>query len=179
MTHHTMNCTQARALLPDYSVDAVEAAVRHRVQAHLAGCAECRAELRALEAVDSLVVRHGFREPPPGLFHGVRNKIEGGQAPQVRAPWWRFVHWGPVRAAGMSLAVATLLLAVFWPVGPSVPGGNLPLHFEAGAPIASSALASSIRQHALTAAEGPLTDRVAWEAMAQLVAQDDRRNRRN
>ena len=31
----------------------------------------------------------------------------------------------------------------------------------------STALAGSIRQHAISAGEGPLTDRVAWEAMAQ------------
>lgn len=173
-----MNCNRVRDLLPDYSMDMLDGRERQGVQTHLAACEECRAELRAQDAVVALIEEHGARQPPPGLFNGVRNAIEAGTVVRERAPWWSFLYTGPARAAGMSLALGALALGIFLPIGSPVPNqGPLPLHIDNGAPIATTALASSIRQHAMSATEGPLADRVAWEAMAQLVAEDDERER--
>ena len=174
-----MNCNRVRDLLPDYSMDMLEGRERHDVQAHLAACEECRTELRAQDAVVALIEEHGARQPPPGLFNGVRNAIASGTVVRERAPWWSFIYTGPARAAAMSLALGALALGIFFPVGSPVPVGGdlLPLHISDGAPVQTTALASSIRQHAMSATEGPLADRVAWEAMAQLVQDDDDRDR--
>lgn len=172
-----MNCNRVRDLLPDYSMDMLEGRERHDVQTHLAACEECRTELRAQDAVVALIEEHGARQPPPGLFNAVRNTIEAGTVVRERAPWWSFIYTGPARVAAMSFALGALALGIFLPVGSPFGPGSLPLHIHEGAPIATNAVASSIRQHALSATEGPLADRVAWEAMAQLVQDDDDRDR--
>lgn len=172
-----MNCNKVRDLLPDYSMDMLDGRERQDVQSHLGACGDCRAELHAQDAVVALIEEHGARQPPPGLFNGVRNAIESGAVVRERVPWWSFIYTGPARAAAMSMALGALALGIFLPVGSPVSKVELPLHIHAGAPIATTALASSIRQHALSATEGPLADRVAWEAMAQLVAEDDERER--
>jgi hypothetical protein len=147
------------------------AEVRH----HLDVCEECRRELRVLDGVMALVEEQGFRQPPVGLFNGVRNRIESGDVVRERAPWWSWMFTAPARAAAMGMAVAAVALALFLPAGP---GQNIPpmLNVHGGdgivGNVASNTLAGSIRQHALSAGEGSLTDRVAWEAVAQLVIQD-------
>jgi hypothetical protein len=173
-----MNCNRVRDLLPDYSMDMLDGRERQDVQSHLTGCEDCRTELRAQDAVIALIEEHGARQPPPGLFNGVRNAIESGVVVREKAPWWAWIYTGPARAGAMSLALGALALGIFLPVGSPVSTQSLPLHIHEGPAITTTALASSIRQHAMSAAEGPLADRVAWEAMAQLVAQDDERELR-
>lgn len=169
-----MNCTRVRDLLPDYAVELLDARMQQAVESHLELCAGCRQELRAGDSVMALVEQYGALEPPVGLFNGVRNRIEAGGLERDRAPWWGWLFTGPARGLAMTGALAALALGLFLPAGPEVGPGLLPVHEASmGDPgVVSTALASSIRQHALSAGEGPLTDRVAWEAMAQLVVQD-------
>ena len=170
-----MKCAEIREKLADYSVELLDARTSQRVDAHLEVCVDCRGELRALHAVVTLVETHGHREPPPGLFNGIRNQIEAGQLKQQRPAWWVFFLTAPARAGAMAMALGALAMGLFLPVqtGTSVPP-PLGVHagIAAGAPT-TTALASSIRQHALSAGQGPLTDRVAWEAVAQLVTPDN------
>jgi hypothetical protein len=169
-----MLCSQVRDKLPDFSVQMLHGKEQHEVETHLAGCADCRAELHALENTMVLVEQYGFHQPPVGLFNGVRNRIESGAVVRERAPWW-WVLLGstPARAAAMGIAAAAVAVGVIWPVGPAnVP--VIPIHGEPGMSVsARGPLGESIRRHALSAGQGPLTDRVAWEAMAQLVTQED------
>ena len=166
-------------MLPDYSVDLLDARTHRTVETHLSLCEGCRDELRIMDSVMTLVERHGVRQPPAGLFNAVRNQIESGEIRRDRPVWWAWLYSRPARAAAMGMAMAALALGILMPVSTTRLLPSPDLHGDAqvtGGMMASGALASSIRQHALSAGEGPLADRVAWEAMAQLVAQDkDRR----
>jgi anti-sigma factor RsiW len=167
-----MLCSRVRERLADYSVGIPRGREEREIRAHLAACAECRAELRAIERAVELVERHGALVPPAGLFHAVRNRIEGGAAPRERPAWWGFLYSRPARVAAMGVSIAAVLLGLLLPAGapttPTLPVTTLP---GQGGPVASE-LASSIRQHAMSAGRGTLADRVAWEAMAQILTQE-------
>lgn len=168
-----MDCLQVRDLLPDYSVEILSGRQEALVKAHLHDCADCRAELRALESVGDLVAEFGVRTPPAGLFNAVRNQIETGRVVREQPAWWSFLYSRPARAAAMGMAMASVALGLFLPVGESAIAPPIDVHPGNGPGVANTALAQSIRQHALSASEGPLTDRVAWEALAQLVRQEE------
>ena len=169
-----MDCNRIRDLLPDYSVEMLDGRTHRTVKAHLDACGECREELRVMDSVMSLVEIHGAVQPPAGLFNGVRNRIEAGDFVRERPAWWAIFLTTPARVGAMGLAMGAVAVGLLMPTGPdqTVKSRPLPIHTESYGQVASSDLASSIRQHAMSAAEGPLTDRVAWEAMAQLVTQD-------
>lgn len=165
-----MSCRHVQELLADYSVGILEAREHREVETHLASCAACREELRIMDAAVALVERHGVRQPPPGLFNAVRNRIEAGDVRQERpAWWWLWLNSTPARVSGMTVAVAAVAAGFLMPVQtPEVP--SIPVHVSAGVgSVANNDLGNSIRQHAMAHMEGPLADRVAWEAMAQLV----------
>ena len=167
-----MKCAQVQEFLPDYAVELLDARKHREVELHLAECDGCRAELKAQDAVMALVEQYGAMEPPVGLFNGVRNRIESGAVVRERPAWWAWFNTVPARAAGMGLAVAALAIGVFFPVSDGTNIPLVPMHVANGPAVTSTALASSIRQHAMSSADSPLADRVAWEAMAQLVAPD-------
>ena len=109
-----MNCHDAREWLSDLLDDALEAEARAQVDAHLAGCAECRRELDRLRATVSLL--HAVERPqaPAGFVDRV---LEAARP----APWYRRVlDWlsavrllrFPVEAAAVVL-VASLAVYVF------------------------------------------------------------------
>ena len=169
-----MKCSQIRDLLPDYSVQMLDGRTLREVETHLDGCDGCREELAAQDAAMALVEQYGGVNPPVGLFNAVRNRIEGGDFVRERPAWWSFLLTRPARAAAMGMAMAAVALGLFFPTnGPSPTPGPLPITTGASGGEMASELASSIRQHAEAAGVGPLTDRVAWEAMAQVVTQDD------
>lgn len=163
-----MHCTRIREQLADYSVGLLDRREAEQVRSHVALCADCRRELHALDRAAELVESYGALEPPPGLFHAVRNRIDSGALRRDRPAWWALFLTTPARATAMGLSIAALALGLLLPAPrPSAP--ELPMFADTRV---SGELASSIRQHALSAGEGPLTDRVAWEAMAQLVTQE-------
>jgi len=168
-----MDCSRVRDLLPDYSVEILDARTRAQVERHLAACVACHEELRAEDDVMALVEQFGVRQPPAGLFNAVRNRIEAGDLVREQPAWWSWFYTRPARAFAMGTAVAALALALFLPTGPGGTGslGRLPVNETISSGPTSTALAGSIRQHAMAAGEGPLADRVAWEAMAQLAVQ--------
>jgi hypothetical protein len=167
-------CARFQEMLPDYSVDMLDERTHNLVSEHLAVCSDCRAELVIQESVMSLVETHGVREPPPGLFNAVRNRIESAHIAQAAKPWWSFLWTAPVRGLALVGSAAVLVLGLMMPVStPHIPEGSLHPSLDIGRASASSELANSIRQHAMSAAEGPLAERVAWEAMAQLAESPD------
>lgn len=168
-----MDCSRTRDLLPDYSVEILDVRTHREVDAHLQICADCRKELRVLDSVMTLVETHGALEPPVGLFNGVRNRIEAGDFVRQRPAWWVVFLTRPARIGAMGLAMGAVALGLVMPTGPSSQvHAPLPLNPDSGvSSVASGELGNSIRQHAMSASEGPLADRVAWEAMAQLASQ--------
>jgi anti-sigma factor RsiW len=170
-----MECTHVRELLPDYSVDLVGGRQRREMAAHLEICADCAGELRALNEAMTLVERYGALEPPAGLFNAVRNRIESGEVVRERPAWWFWFNTRPARGLAMGLAMGAVALGLLMPVQTLKTGNPLPMaNTYRGGAVASGELANSIRQHAMSAAEGPLADRVAWEAMAQIAGQNRR-----
>lgn len=169
-----MDCSRIRDLLPDYSVEILDGRTHRQVDAHLQLCADCREELRLMDEVMTLVETHGVRQPPVGLFNGVRNRIEAGDFVRERPAWWSVFLTKPARVAAMGLAMGAVVLGLVVPTGPSGTHAPLPLmNADQGlGSVASGELRNSIRQHAMSAGEGPLADRVAWEAMAQLATQN-------
>ena len=109
-----MNCHDAREWLSDLLDDALATEARAQVDAHLAGCADCRRELDRLRATVSLL--HAVEQPqaPAGFV----DRVLAAARP---APWYRrLLDWlsavrllrFPVEAAAVVL-VASLAVYVF------------------------------------------------------------------
>jgi anti-sigma factor RsiW len=107
------DCGIFRDLLPDFAASRLSAAQASQVEAHVARCDECAAELAVLNALGE-----GAIVPPPGLARRVRLAVEaelagaGPAAPQIRLrgarrSWWRR-FWAPV--AVLATAVAALIV---------------------------------------------------------------------
>lgn len=167
-----MNCSRVQELLPDYSVEILSEREQRAIRAHLESCGACLEEFQAMERAVALVEEFGVREPPAGLFNAVRNRIESGSVARERPAWWAWFYTKPARVGAMGLAMASVLVGLLMPVNqqslPTIainPGGR------ALTGVASGELAGAIRLHAMANSNAPLTDRVAWEAMAQIVTQ--------
>ena len=109
-----MSCHDARERLSDLLDDALEAEARAQVDAHLAGCADCRRELDRLRATVSLLRAVERPQAPAGFVDRV---LEAARP----APWYRrLLDWlaavrllrFPVEAAAVVL-VASLAVYVF------------------------------------------------------------------
>ena len=109
-----MTCHDARERLSDLLDDALEAEARAQIDAHLAGCAECRRELERLRATVSLLRAVERPQAPAGFVERV---LEATRP----APWHRrLLDWlaavrllrFPVEAAAVVL-VASLAVYVF------------------------------------------------------------------
>jgi hypothetical protein len=166
-----MDCTRVRDLLADYSVQMLDGRTHRQVEGHLQFCVDCKEELRVMDSVMALVEEHGTLAPPPGLFNAVRNQIEAGQVTRQRPAWWAIFLTTPARVAAMGMAMGAVALGLLMPTTSTRPSLTLDPHLPIAGQVATGELSSSIRQHAMAATEGPLADRVAWEAMAQIAAQ--------
>jgi hypothetical protein len=77
-----MTCSETRDLLSAWLDQALEAHEREGVEAHLAGCPECRRELEGLRSTVSLLSRVEHARAPMGFV----DKVMGEAYP---APWYR------------------------------------------------------------------------------------------
>lgn len=85
-------------------------AVAAQVNAHLASCAACRAELDHLRHTLALVDESAEGEPPPGYEAVLWARLQDAL---ITPPWWRrWLHDGPVRWA-MAGTLAAVLLGAF------------------------------------------------------------------
>lgn len=104
-----MHCAQIKTKLAEYSVGLLDVSEREAIEAHVAGCASCARELRALQRVDSLLGAVRPEEPPAQLWENIRARIES--TPQGSpTPAWRGWLTVPRLALG-SAAIAALMLA--------------------------------------------------------------------
>jgi anti-sigma-K factor RskA len=110
---------EVREALAGYALDALDPVETAAVEAHLASCAECRAELADLQRVVAGMGLSAEPEmPPPGLKSRVLANALGRSVPARTGPvvssgrsWWR----GPAGlavAASLALAVAASLWAI-------------------------------------------------------------------
>jgi hypothetical protein len=77
-----MTCSETRDLLSAWLDQALEAHEHEQVEAHLAGCPECRGELEGLRSTVSVLSRVEHARAPVGFV----DKVMGGAYP---APWYR------------------------------------------------------------------------------------------
>lgn len=162
-----MDCGQVQPKIADYSVGLLRAREIEQVEGHLATCAACAREWRALQAVLGLVERFGAREPPPHLWNGVYHRITAA-APAAAPGFWERLWGVPGRlAAGTAtgFAAAALLAGLFLHPLASVSDRTMP------SPRAwlTARSATAVQQHAMLAGFEPLADEVGLEAYARLV----------
>lgn len=124
-----MQCTDIRTKLADYSVGLLDERERKAVAEHLAQCASCTAELRALERVDRLLNAVEPEEPPAYLWQSIRARIEA-EPQQTRTPFWHGWLTIPRLALGGAVATAVLVALAYFGV-PRSPEEQTPLHENA------------------------------------------------
>jgi anti-sigma factor RsiW len=148
-------------LLPWYVRGGLAAGERAAVEAHLAGCAACRAELEAdrVLAADHAVQLERFGDAPPSAHAAVMRQIRAEAAPARNNPFaWlaeaaRTVlspRWAPAAVLGLVAVQAGLLVVVLAArtpapqvtvraLAPEVP--RVEITFRADAPLAQAAAA--------------------------------------
>lgn len=123
-----MDCSKIVQVLADYAVGGLDEPTAEQVRSHLADCADCRRELKALQTTAELLEPIEQTAPPSHLWSAIEERLQPRQA--VR-PAWR-VHFKPLMAAA---AVVLLLVAVFALIpsgnGPGMPGSDLPVLADA------------------------------------------------
>jgi hypothetical protein len=112
------DCREWRELLGAHALGQLEGDERAGLEAHLEGCAECRAELAALQPVTQMLP-HADPErfesapaPPADLGQRIAATIEG-EKEQLRRRRQRRRVGGVALGAAAALATAVLLLFVF------------------------------------------------------------------
>jgi anti-sigma factor RsiW len=114
----TSDHTSYREEIGAYLLGALTDLERQAFEQHLAGCAECRAEIERLRpAADALPRSVEQVEPPPSLKASLMKVVEGdaGERPAAqprRSLWERLLprgrRLGPALAAGAALAIGLL-----------------------------------------------------------------------
>lgn len=117
-----MTCGDVEARLDEYVDGTLGTRERAAVDAHLAGCAACRAALAELRGLVANAHALPQRiEPPRELWTGIAARIMKRRRPARGTAWWR----GRALWAGVSAAAATLVLVfgVQRLTGPGRPSG--------------------------------------------------------
>ncbi len=107
-----MTCDQSRARLSEHLDQCLDAAGRAALEAHLATCSSCAAELRALQTLREGLQRMEPIDAPADMLQGVREKLSAGARPKFAWPTSRLPA---LQVAGVVLASA-LALAIGLPV---------------------------------------------------------------
>ncbi len=109
-----MRCDEARARLGRYVDGETTSEARAAIEAHLAKCAACRAELRALRTLAAELARPSPASVPTGLFDAVESRLheETKAAPDGQAgPRFRIGPLQSAMAAAVVFAVGIGLIA--------------------------------------------------------------------
>ena len=70
-----MNCDEIKKELDSYHDGELGADLRARIEAHLAGCAECRVGLKAIDSIEKLVMKAPEAEISPWFEQRLMNRI--------------------------------------------------------------------------------------------------------
>ncbi len=95
------SCATLREHLPDFAAGRLSDAERRTVEAHLAGCAECREELELVSMLFSTRAR-----VPEGLHERVVDALADGRRAARRRPAWA-LSAAAVAAIALGIGVAT------------------------------------------------------------------------
>jgi hypothetical protein len=126
-------CREWRHLLGAYALGDLADGERAGLEAHLDGCAECRAEAESLRTVAQLLpladparFSQPAPKPPPELAERIAASIGGERRVAVRRRRWRF----GLALGGATAAVAAAVLAIA--ILPGGGSGNPEQHVEFG-----------------------------------------------
>ena len=107
-----MTCEQARGRLDDYVDGTLGEAELHEVELHLASCAACAGEERALRAfLDRVAALPPELEPERDLWPGIAGRIASRSFPRA---WWTPAA-GLAAAAAVVVALGATLTRVWTP----------------------------------------------------------------
>ncbi len=158
-----MKCSEIEEILAEYSVGALDASSAEAVEAHLAECAECRAELEILEAAGALLGPVEMVDAPEGLWTSIEARLE----PRERAHPARHWLWKPA----IGLAASLLLVVVF--VSPALRSPNSPGITPVQMAVVSAGEGTVFAETQLVAAwEQPLADEASL-GLAMAVLEPD------
>lgn len=105
-----MDCEKIISLIPEYSVDMLDGAIRSEVDLHLANCPTCAAEMDRMHQVLKLVDDLDQADPPADLWAGVYSRI----SVQRKTTVWDILRWPiPARPLGWSLGILSAVLVIF------------------------------------------------------------------
>lgn len=120
-----MRCDEVKQQLKAFSAGELPAPVHRAVQAHVARCASCRAELLRLDALAGVLAGTQTPPVPPGFASRVlASARRRRQAEPVPAwdllGWWRLAS-APIRAAAAAVLIIGVIigLAMGWAAAPS------------------------------------------------------------
>lgn len=106
-----MNCEAVREMLWAYLEQETTAEEAEKIEKHLAGCAECRAEMEAQKAIMETLASLPDEELPEGYHEELMQKLRAEAAPDVvpfpqkkKQPMWK--QWGMVAAAVLVVVAA-------------------------------------------------------------------------
>jgi anti-sigma factor RsiW len=135
-----MDCATVRGQLAAYradfqSADTLPAESRQAIQAHLATCAACRAELALLDEIDEALATWPLLAEPEGFTARVMDEIRAGKASKSARPHLPIRWQDAVLGLALVLTLVALLLAVRTPfllrrVADDVEWGALDLQFQ-------------------------------------------------
>ena len=115
-----MNCHEIKKLIPIYLDEEIEAVDRQRVDDHLQTCADCRAEIRAIEKSWELLDTIKAIEPDPNYRLRFWQAVDARQArpvsilQRIQNLFWQ-QRWVPVAAAAaIVLLVSVITITSFF-----------------------------------------------------------------
>jgi hypothetical protein len=116
-------CFRMRSRLEPYADAALPAGSARRLEAHLSGCAACRAQVQEAQRLRGLLQASAADVPAPDwsvFWSGVSARIARERPAPVRDPWWLPLWrpvWGHPRLALSGAVAAGLALTLsLWPV---------------------------------------------------------------
>jgi anti-sigma factor RsiW len=104
-----MSCAEFAADLSAWIDRELSAARASELEAHVAGCAACRARVAAMRGADDALRAIPLREMPPGALAEVLRRANAPSAPAARVRWLRWA--GAAAGAGAAAAAVALYLA--------------------------------------------------------------------
>ncbi|MBK6422979.1 MAG: zf-HC2 domain-containing protein [Gemmatimonadales bacterium] len=151
-------CTDASPLLDEYLDGTLAAGPRAEVEAHLAACAACRAELEAIGRISTAArALPAALQPPDAVWAGIASRLPAAAAPRrptANFPWLRL-------AAALALFLGGYAIAR---LGPGAPATDAFAARRAEYTAASIELTRTLRQDA--GALAPETRRVVERNLA-------------
>lgn len=175
-----MNCRRAKKLIAKYSGNLRDGLKEGKnlteLEEHLSVCSECHRKLVSLERTERLLFAIPLKEPPDGLWDGLKARIVAEEAPSEGRRWNkkggriklipRFAFPAPYSFAALAAFAITLIFVGFFFLRP----------FFSRESISPDGLSSIyVEQHALRGWRDPLADRAQLGWSVQLTIEDTER----